>query len=56
MTAAAVSDEDEARPKEVPGWGRVLDPWRDCDVSLDPEHDRLTFKVPRTPHVLVEEP
>ena len=52
---AAVSDEDEARPKEVPGWGRVLDPWRDCDVSLDPEHDRLTIKVPGTPHVLSAE-
>jgi regulation of enolase protein 1 (concanavalin A-like superfamily) len=53
--AAAVSDEDEARPKEVPGWGRVLDPWRDCDVSLDPERDRLTIKVPGTPHVLSAE-
>jgi regulation of enolase protein 1 (concanavalin A-like superfamily) len=55
MTAAAVSDENEPRPKEVPGWGRVLDPWRDCDVSLDPEHDRLTIQVPGTPHVLSAE-
>jgi regulation of enolase protein 1 (concanavalin A-like superfamily) len=56
MTAAsAVADEDEARPKEVPGWGRVLDPWRDCAVSLDQEHDLLTIKVPGTPHVLSAE-
>jgi regulation of enolase protein 1 (concanavalin A-like superfamily) len=55
MTAAAVSDEDEARPEEVPGRGRALDPWRDCDVSFDPEHDRPTIKVPGTPHVLSAE-
>ena len=54
-TAAAVLDEDAARPNEVPGWGRVLDPWRDCDVSLDLEHDRLKIKVPGTPHVLSAE-
>ena len=52
---AAVPDEDEARPNEVPGWGRVIDPWRDCDVSLDREHDRLKIKVPGTPHVLSAE-
>jgi regulation of enolase protein 1 (concanavalin A-like superfamily) len=55
MTAAAVPDEDQARPNEVPGWGRVLDPWRDCNVALEPEHDRLTIKVPGTPHVLSAE-
>jgi regulation of enolase protein 1 (concanavalin A-like superfamily) len=54
-TAAAVLDEDAARPNEVPGWGRVLDPWRDCDVSLDLERDRLKIKVPGTPHVLSAE-
>jgi regulation of enolase protein 1 (concanavalin A-like superfamily) len=54
-TAAAVLDEEEARTTEVPGWGRVLDPWRDCDVSLDLEHDRLKVKVPGTPHVLSAE-
>src|SRR5260370_41368255 len=54
MTAAA-PDEDGARPKEVPGWGRVLDPWRDCDVSLDLELNRLKIKVPGTPHVLSAE-
>src|SRR4051794_478288 len=54
-TAAAVPDEDEARPREVPGWGRVLDPWRDCDVSLDLEHDRLKIKVPGTPRALSAE-
>jgi regulation of enolase protein 1 (concanavalin A-like superfamily) len=55
MTAEAESDEDEARPKEVPGWGQVLDPWRDCDFSLDREHDRLKIKVPGTPHFLSTE-
>jgi regulation of enolase protein 1 (concanavalin A-like superfamily) len=55
MTGAAVANEDETRPKEVPGWGRVLDPWRDCDVSLDLEHDRLNIQVPGTPHVLSAE-
>lgn len=55
MPAAAVPDEYQARPDEVPGWGRVLDPWRDCNVALDQEHDRLTIKVPGTPHVLSAE-
>jgi regulation of enolase protein 1 (concanavalin A-like superfamily) len=54
-TAVAVPDEDEARPKEVPGWGRVIDPWRDCDVTPDLEHDRLKIGVPGTPHVLSAE-
>jgi hypothetical protein len=55
MTAAAVPNESQARPNEVPGWSRVLDPWRDCDVALDREHDRLTIKIPGTPHVLSAE-
>ena len=55
MTAEAESDEGEARPKEVPGWGQVFDPWRDCDISLDREHDRLKIKVPGTPHFLSAE-
>jgi regulation of enolase protein 1 (concanavalin A-like superfamily) len=54
-TAVAVTDESDARPNEVPGWGRVLDPRRDCDVSLDVEYDRLKIKVPGTPHVLSAE-
>jgi regulation of enolase protein 1 (concanavalin A-like superfamily) len=54
-TTAAVADESEARPNEVPGWGRVLDPWWDCDVSLDRERDRLRIQVPPTPHVLSAE-
>ena len=41
--------------KEVSGWGRVLDPSRDCDVSLDLERDRLRITVPGTPHVLSAE-
>ena len=51
-TTAAVAGDDEARPNEVPGWGRVMGPWRDCGVSLDREHDRLKIRVPGTPHVL----
>jgi regulation of enolase protein 1 (concanavalin A-like superfamily) len=54
-TTAAVAGDDEARPNEVPGWGRVMDPWRDCDVSLDRENDRLKIQVPGTPHVLSAE-
>jgi regulation of enolase protein 1 (concanavalin A-like superfamily) len=54
-TTAGVPDEYEAQPDEVPGWGRVIDPWRDCDVSLDREHDRLNIHVPGTPHVLSAE-
>jgi hypothetical protein len=49
FTTAAVAGEDEARPDEVPGWGRVLDPSRDCNVSVNLEHDRLEIKVPGTP-------
>ncbi len=54
-TTAAVADEPEARPNEVPGWGRVIDPWRDCEVSLDRENERLTIRVPGTPHLLSAE-
>jgi regulation of enolase protein 1 (concanavalin A-like superfamily) len=54
-TSAALPDEYEARPNEVPGWGRVIDPWRDCDVSLDHENERLKIQVPGTPHVLSAE-
>jgi regulation of enolase protein 1 (concanavalin A-like superfamily) len=54
-TTAAVAGDDEAPPNEVPDWGRVMDPWRDCDVSLDREHDRLKIQVPGTPHVLSAE-
>jgi regulation of enolase protein 1 (concanavalin A-like superfamily) len=54
-TSAALPDEYEARPTEVRGWGRVIDPWRDCDVSLDRENERLTIQVPGTPHVLSAE-
>src|SRR5262249_42859845 len=53
--AASAAEEDGARPHEVPGWGRVLDPGRDCAVSLDPASDRLKIEVPRTPHVLSAE-
>jgi regulation of enolase protein 1 (concanavalin A-like superfamily) len=54
-SARSVADEGEMRPHEVPGWGRVLDPWRDCEVSLDRARDRLKIRVPGTPHVLSAE-
>src|SRR4029077_11560655 len=54
-TSAAPPDKQEPRPNEVPGWGRVIDPWRDCDVSLDRENERLTIQLPGTPHVLIAE-
>jgi regulation of enolase protein 1 (concanavalin A-like superfamily) len=54
-TAAAVLAGDDATPKELAGWGHVLDPSRDCEVSLDVEHNRLKIAVPRTPHVLSAE-
>src|SRR5262245_7777548 len=54
-TTAAVADDGESRPDEVPGWRRVLDPWRDSDISLDREHERLKIHVPGTPHVLSAE-
>jgi regulation of enolase protein 1 (concanavalin A-like superfamily) len=53
--AASAAEEDGARPHVVPGWGRVLDPGRDCNVSLDPASDRLKIEVPGTPHVLSAE-
>jgi regulation of enolase protein 1 (concanavalin A-like superfamily) len=33
----------------------VLDPWRDCDVSLDRQNEQLIIEVPATPHVLSAE-
>jgi regulation of enolase protein 1 (concanavalin A-like superfamily) len=53
--SSALPDEHEPRPNELPGWGRVIDPWRDCDVSLDRENERLKIQVPGTPHVLSAE-
>jgi regulation of enolase protein 1 (concanavalin A-like superfamily) len=53
--STARSEQNEALTNEVPGWGRVVDPWQDCEVSLNPEHDRLRIKVPGTPHVLSAE-
>jgi regulation of enolase protein 1 (concanavalin A-like superfamily) len=51
-TARAVADERATRLNEVPGWGRVTDPWGDCDVSFNSEYERLKIEVPGTPHVL----
>jgi regulation of enolase protein 1 (concanavalin A-like superfamily) len=51
-TAAVVLAGDDATPRYLPGWGRVFDPSRDCDVSLDRDRDRLRITVPGTPHVL----
>ena len=54
-TAAAVRAGDDPTPRDLPGWGHVLDPSRDCDVSLDVELNRLRITVPGTPHVLSAE-
>jgi regulation of enolase protein 1 (concanavalin A-like superfamily) len=54
-TAAAVLAGDESTPRDLTGWGRMLDPSRDCEVSLDLERDWLKIKVPGTPHVLSAE-
>jgi regulation of enolase protein 1 (concanavalin A-like superfamily) len=52
---AAVADESAPRPSEVPGWGRVIDPSGDCEIALAREDERLTIRVPGTPHVLSAE-
>ena len=54
-TATAIAADDDAAPKDLSGWGRVLDPSRDCEMSLDVERDRLRITVPGTPHVLSAE-
>jgi regulation of enolase protein 1 (concanavalin A-like superfamily) len=54
-TAAAVLAGDAVNSQELDGWGRVFDPTRDCEVSLDVEHNRLKIAVPGTPHVLSAE-
>jgi regulation of enolase protein 1 (concanavalin A-like superfamily) len=55
VCTAAEVDDQRARPNGVPGWGRVIDPWRDCNFSFDRDNQRLTIKVPATPHVLSAE-
>jgi regulation of enolase protein 1 (concanavalin A-like superfamily) len=54
-TAAAVRAGDDVTPTGLSGWGRVLAPSQDCNVSLDVESNRLTITVPGTPHVLSAE-
>jgi regulation of enolase protein 1 (concanavalin A-like superfamily) len=54
-TATAVPAGDVEAPRDLSGWGRVLDPSGDCDVSFDAERDRLRIHVPGTPHVLSAE-
>jgi regulation of enolase protein 1 (concanavalin A-like superfamily) len=51
-TTAIVLAGDGATPRDLPGWGRVYDPSRDCEVSLDADHNRLRITVPGTPHTL----
>jgi regulation of enolase protein 1 (concanavalin A-like superfamily) len=43
------------KPNELAGWGRVVDPWRDCDILLNSQYGRLEMHVPGTPHVLSAE-
>jgi regulation of enolase protein 1 (concanavalin A-like superfamily) len=53
--STALSEDKGALTNEVPGWGRIVDPGQDCEVSLNPERDRLKMSVPGTPHVLSAE-
>jgi regulation of enolase protein 1 (concanavalin A-like superfamily) len=53
--AEAVVAGDEAAPRDLSGWGRLLDPSRDCEASLDLGGSRLKITVPGTPHVLSAE-
>lgn len=53
--ATVVLAGDEASPSDLPGWGRLVDPSRDCEATLDAEHSRLRITVPGTPHVLSAE-
>jgi len=55
LLASAVFAGEEAPARRVPEWGDVVDPSRDCKVTLDPARDRLTIEVPGTPHVLSAE-
>jgi regulation of enolase protein 1 (concanavalin A-like superfamily) len=54
-TTTAVSEEPEIRPSEIGGWGRLVDPWGDCNATLSGGAERLTIRVPETPHVLSAE-
>ena len=55
VCSAAEADEPAARPDEVAGWGRVVNPSGDCDVVLDRVQERLRIEVPGTAHVLSAE-
>ena len=55
VCSAAEADEPAARPDEVAGWGRVVNPSGDCDVALDRVQERLRIEVPGTAHVLSAE-
>jgi hypothetical protein len=54
-TAAAVRAGDDPTPRDLSGWSHILDPSRDCGVSLDVERNRLRITAPGTPHVLSAE-
>jgi regulation of enolase protein 1 (concanavalin A-like superfamily) len=54
-TAAAAHAGEDETPRDLPGWGRVVDPSRDCDASLVDDRNRLRITVPGTPHVLSAE-
>jgi regulation of enolase protein 1 (concanavalin A-like superfamily) len=54
-TVTAATAADDATNRYLPGWGRVVDPSGDCDVSFDAGRNRLTIAVPGTPHVLSAE-
>ena len=41
--------------RQVPRWGELVDPSRDCKVAPGPAGDGLTISVPGTPHLLSAE-
>jgi regulation of enolase protein 1 (concanavalin A-like superfamily) len=53
--AEAVVAGDDSTPKDLSDWGRLLDPSRDCEASLELGGSRLKITVPGTPHVLSAE-
>jgi regulation of enolase protein 1 (concanavalin A-like superfamily) len=55
MAVASATAGDDAIPRDLPGWGRVVDPARDCVVSLDEGRNVLRVTIPGTPHVLSAE-
>ena len=50
LLSALPATADDPKPREVAGWGTVVDPDGDCEAKL--VGDALTLTVPATPHNL----